>query len=64
MFPAFENVGDRFTAELLIIQRSVVFFSDFHYGFKSFRSTVDLAFNSSETTRAVALDISKAFNMV
>ena len=64
VFPAFENVGDRFTAELLIIQRSVVFFSDFHYGFKSFRSTVDLAFNSSETTRAVALDISKAFNMV
>ena len=40
------------------------FFSDFHYGFKSFWSTVDLVFNSSGTTRAVALDISKAFNMV
>ena len=47
-------------------------FSDFQYGFKSSRSTADLltvvsdriarAFDRSGTTRAVALDISKAFN--
>ena len=46
-------------------------FSDFQYGFRSSRSTADLltvvsdkiarAFNRSRTTRAVALDISKAF---
>ena len=45
-------------------------FSDFHYGFRSSRSTADLltvvsdriarAFNRSGATRAVALDISKA----
>ena len=46
-------------------------FSDFQYGFRSLRSTTDLltgisnriasAFDSSGATRAVALDISKAF---
>ena len=49
-------------------------FSDFQYGFRSFQSTIDLltvvsdkiarAFNRSEATRAVALDISKAFDSV
>ena len=49
-------------------------FSDFQYGFGSSRSTADLltvvydriarAFNRSGTTRAVALDISKAFDRV
>ena len=50
------------------------FFSDFQYGFRSSRSTAYLligvsdriagAFNRSEATLAVALDISKAFNRV
>ena len=48
-------------------------FSDFLYGFRSFRSTADLtvlsdriasAFNRSGATRAVAFDISKAFYSV
>ena len=49
-------------------------FSDFHYGFGSSQSTADFltvasdriarAFNKSEATRAVALDISKAFDWV
>ena len=49
-------------------------FSDFQYGFRSFRSTVDLltvvsdriarAFNRSVATRAVARNISKAFDRV
>ena len=49
-------------------------FSDFQYGFRSSRSTVDLltvasdriamVFNRSGTTRAVALDISKTFDRV
>ena len=49
-------------------------FSDFQYGFRSCRSTADLltvvsdrianAFNRSGGTRAVALDISKAFDRV
>ena len=49
-------------------------FSDFQYGFRSSRSTADLltavsdriarAFNRSGDTRAVALDISKAFDRV
>ena len=49
-------------------------FSDFHYGFRSSRSTADLltvmsdriarAFNRSGATRTVALDISKAFDRV
>ena len=49
-------------------------FSDFQYGFRSSRSTPDLltvlsdriarAFNRSGVTRAVALDISKAFDRV
>ena len=50
------------------------FFSDFQYGFRSSRSTADLltvmshriarAFKRSGATRAVALDISKAFDRV
>ena len=50
------------------------FFSDFQHGFRSSQSTVDLltvvsdriarAFNRSGATRAVALDISKAFDRV
>ena len=49
-------------------------FSDFQYGFRSSGSTVDLltvvsdrigrTFNSSGASRAVALDISKAFDRV
>ena len=49
-------------------------FSDFQYNFRSFRSTADLltvisdriarVFNRSGATRAVALDISKAFDRV
>ena len=49
-------------------------FSDFQYGFRSSRSTADLftvisdriarAFNRSGATRAVTLDISKAFDKV
>ena len=49
-------------------------FSDYQYGFRSSRSTADLltvvsdriarAFNRSGATRAVALDISKAFDML
>ena len=52
----------------------MVFFSDFQYGFRSCRSTADLltvvsdriarAFSNSEATRAVARDISKAFDRV
>ena len=50
------------------------FFSDFQYGFRSSQSTADLptvvsdriarAFNKSGAAQAVALDISKAFDMV
>ena len=50
------------------------FFSDFQYGFRSSRSTSDLltvvsdkiagAFNRPRATRAVALDITKAFDRV
>ena len=49
-------------------------FSDFQYGFRSFQSTADLltvvsnritrGFNKSGATRAVALDILKAFDRV
>ena len=49
-------------------------FSDFQYGFRSSRSTADLltvashriakAFNRSEATRAIALDISRAADKV
>ena len=49
-------------------------FSDFQYGFRSFRSTADLlivvsaritrVFNRSEDIRAVAFDLSKAFDRV
>ena len=52
----------------------MAFYSDFQYGFRSSRPTADLltvvsdriarAFNRSGATRAVALDISKAFDMV
>ena len=48
--------------------------SDFQYGFRSSRSTANLltvvsdriasAFNRAQATRAVALDISKAFDRV
>ena len=60
--------------EILAHLEKCGFFSDFQYGFRSSRSTVDLltvvsdriagAFNRSGATRAVALDISKAFNRV
>ena len=63
--PVFKNVGERSTAKN---------YSDFQYGFRSSRSTADLltvvsdriarAFNRSGATRAVALDISKAFDRV
>ena len=53
---------------------NVVLFSDFQYGFNSSQPTADLltvvsdriarAFNRSEATRAVALDISKVFDWV
>ena len=53
---------------------NVAFFSDFQYGFRSSQSTADLlavasdritrAFSRSGATRAVALDISKAFGRV
>ena len=49
-------------------------FSDFQYGFRSSRSTADLltvvsdriagVFSTSGATRAVALDISKAFDRI
>ena len=49
-------------------------FSDFQYGFRSYRSTAELltvasdriarAFNSSKAARAVVLDISKALDRV
>ena len=49
-------------------------FSDFQYGFRASQSTADLltvvsdrnarAFNTSGATRAVAVDISKAFDKV
>ena len=52
----------------------MAFFSDFQYGFRSSRSTADLltvvsdriarAFNRSGAAQAMALDISKAFDMV
>ena len=52
----------------------MAFFSDFQYGFRSSRSTADLltvvsdriarVFNRSGATRAVALDISMAFDRV
>ena len=60
--------------EKLVNNRIVGLFSDFQYGFRFYRSTADLltvvsdriarAFNRSEATRAVALDISKAFDRV
>ena len=52
----------------------IIGLSDFQYGFRSSQSTADLltvvsdriarAFNRSGATRAVALDISKAFDRV
>ena len=58
---------------MLILEKCGLF-SDFHYGFRSSRSTADLltvvsdrigrAFNRPGSTRAVALDISKAFDRV
>ena len=56
---------------LLMNSRNVFFFSDFQYGCRSSHSIVDLltdasdriagTFTKPEATRAVALDISKAF---
>ena len=68
---AFEKlVNDRIVDHL----ENFGLFSDFQYGFRSPRSTADLltvvsdriarAFNRSGSTRAVALDISKAFDRV
>ena len=58
----------------LINDKEIWLFSDFQYGFKSSQSTADLltivsdktarAFNRSRATRAVPLDISRAFNRV
>ena len=79
MIPGFKNVGERFAAKnyhpvSLLSLVSKAFFSDSQYGFRSSRSTTDLltvvsdriarAFNRSGATRAVALDISKAFDRV
>ena len=67
----FEKLGNNRIVDQL---EKCVFLSDFQYGFRSFRSTADLltivsdriarAFNRSNATRAVALDISKAFDRV
>ena len=63
-------VNDRFFDHL----EKCSLFTDFQYGFRSSRSTADLltvvseriarSFNRSRATRAVALDISKAFDRV
>ena len=55
-------------------QEKCCLFSDFQYGFRSYRSTADLltfvfdriarAFNKSGATRTVALDLFKAFDGV
>ena len=60
--------------EKLVNNRKCGLVSDFQYGFRSSRSTADLltvvsdriarAFNRSGATRAMALDISKAFDRV
>ena len=65
-----KNVNNRIVDQL----EKCGLFSDFQYGFRSSQSTTDLltvvshritgAFNRSGATRAVTLDISKAFNMV
>ena len=70
--PVFKNVGERSTAKNYL--KKCGLFSDFQYGFRSSRSTSDLltvvsdriarAFNRTGATRAVALDISKAFDRV
>ena len=73
MVPVFKNnklVNNNIVDHL----EKCVFFSDFQYGFRSSRSTADLltvasdriarAFNRSGATRAVALDISKAFDRI
>ena len=62
------------TNRIVDLLEKCVLFSDFHYGFRSSRSTADLltvvtdriarAFNRSGATRAVVLDISKAFDRV
>ena len=66
----FEKLNNRFVDHL----EKCGLFSDFQYGFKSSQLTADLltvvsdriarAFNRSGATRAVALDISKAFDRV
>ena len=78
MVPVFKNVGERSTdktyrpVSLLSVVSKV--FEKVFYGFRSSRSTADIltvvsdriarAFNRSGATRAVALDISKAFDRV
>ena len=66
----FEKLNNRFVDHL----EKCGLFSDFQYGFKSSQLTADLltvvsdriarAFNRSGATRAMALDISKAFDRV
>ena len=73
MVPVFKNnklVNNNIVDHL----EKCVFFSDFQYGFRSSRSTADLltvvsdridrAFNRSGATRALVLDISKAFDRI
>ena len=57
---------------IAVLREKCDLFSDFQYGFRSSRSTADLlvsdriarTFSRSGATRAVALNISKAFNRV
>ena len=67
----FENLVN---SKIVDHQEKCGLFSDFQYGFRSFQSTADLltvlsdtiakTFNRSGATRAVTLDISKAFDRV
>ena len=71
-FPDCWKVSSRVNNRIVDYLDKYGLFSDFQYGFSSSRSTVDLltvgsdriakAFNRSVATRAVALDISKAFD--
>ena len=68
------KVFEKFVNNRIVGHLEKCLFSDFQYGFRSSRSTADLltvvsdriarAFNRSGATRAVALDISKAFDRV
>ena len=64
------KVFEKLVIGLLITYRNVTFFSDFQCGFRSSWSTTVVSdriarvFNRSGTTRAVLLDISKAFDRV